>query len=1086
MDEAWTVGADFTLRPLVVEEMIHGSIVRQLAIPERVAQVIAVGDKESEVSAGGEAVRVLLKHRPGEADPYLVASISAKRIQETKPAQLVWAGAPKLMRPEAVVDRLRGVFQLVDGGVGGSGFRTPQLGAVHSVLGYWTTEPDREATVVMPTGTGKTDTMVALFAAVCPPRLLVVVPSDALRTQVAEKFEQLGVLVSIGALPGSTSTFPLVGRLGKGIKRASHARKLARACNVLVTTPNAFAACSDDAKAALVSEFSHLFVDEAHHVRATTWESIRNRFAGKIVLQFTATPYREDGRELGGRLVYVFPLRLAQQQGYFSRINYVGVRSLAGEDIKIAQAAVSQLRTDLAAGLDHIVMARVRTRRRADQVVEIYREIASNFGPRVLYSGLKPASAKKEALAALGDRSCRVVVCVDMLGEGFDLPSLKIAAIHDAHKSLGITLQFIGRFARVASDVGEATAIVGRPDTIGGESLRALYAEDPDWNLIIRDLSEAATESEEEASEFEEGFQNVPVGAATHQLRPKLSAVVYRTRCEDWRPEAAIDMFGETPVITKPLPHNPTTGVAWFIVRLEGREAWGPEPGYLNVGHELYLMYWDRSLGLLYVNSSNNDSTDKHHQRLAEAVAGKDVERIRGDAVFRTFGGVERAIPTNVGLLDIRSRGRRHAQYAGHNTYEGFPEGEKGTKTQTNIFAHGFRDGERIQLGASLKGRVWSRANGTVHDWMRWCDETGARLTDPTLSIDEILANFIRPELLEKRPNLVVLAVEWPADAYTSLTGDARLANNDQETPLIDVELRVIEFSETGPIKVDVDGGDWTVPYEIHISDRGIEALPASSAVVDVVTTSRRRTLSDYVADKGLTLLCEDEAVIEPPGVLYRPNRTLPPFPTDNLRTHVPWDKVDLKVESQGKDRKSNSIQRRVIDQMIERGKSWCKPSTGPKAEPWELVIDDDGSNELADVVGLRRTAGTLHVELVHCKYSSETTPGARVEDLYEVCGQAQKSVARRREIHQLIPHLLRRERQRQSQERSGFELGDEEVLYDIEANQRLLRLALRIVVVQPGVSAAKVSTAQLDLLAATEMYVLDVGGAEFEVVVSP
>ncbi|WP_235819678.1 hypothetical protein [Caldifermentibacillus hisashii] len=35
-----------------------------------------------------------------------------------------------------------------------------------------------------------------------------------------------------------------------------------------------------------------------------------------------------------------------------------------------------------------------------------------------------------------------------MFGEGIDIPNLKIAAIHDKYKSLPITLQFIGRFAR--------------------------------------------------------------------------------------------------------------------------------------------------------------------------------------------------------------------------------------------------------------------------------------------------------------------------------------------------------------------------------------------------------------------------------------------------------------------------------------------------------------------------------------------------------------------------------------------------------------------------------------------------------------
>ncbi|SUB93759.1 Uncharacterised protein [Porphyromonas macacae] len=47
-----------------------------------------------------------------------------------------------------------------------------------------------------------------------------------------------------------------------------------------------------------------------------------------------------------------------------------------------------------------------------------------------------------------------------MLGEGFDLPNLKIAAIHDERQSLPITLQFIGRFTRTSySELGNASFI---------------------------------------------------------------------------------------------------------------------------------------------------------------------------------------------------------------------------------------------------------------------------------------------------------------------------------------------------------------------------------------------------------------------------------------------------------------------------------------------------------------------------------------------------------------------------------------------------------------------------------------------------
>jgi superfamily II DNA or RNA helicase len=44
-----------------------------------------------------------------------------------------------------------------------SGLRSPQIGAVHAALGHWSysSEP---STIVLPTGTGKTDCMIALAA----------------------------------------------------------------------------------------------------------------------------------------------------------------------------------------------------------------------------------------------------------------------------------------------------------------------------------------------------------------------------------------------------------------------------------------------------------------------------------------------------------------------------------------------------------------------------------------------------------------------------------------------------------------------------------------------------------------------------------------------------------------------------------------------------------------------------------------------------------------------------------------------------------------------------------------------------------
>lgn len=70
------------------------------------------------------------------------------------------------------------------------GLRRPQIGALHAALAHATRSTD-PATIVMPTGTGKTETMLALNARQRFERLLVVVPTDALREQIAAKFETL-------------------------------------------------------------------------------------------------------------------------------------------------------------------------------------------------------------------------------------------------------------------------------------------------------------------------------------------------------------------------------------------------------------------------------------------------------------------------------------------------------------------------------------------------------------------------------------------------------------------------------------------------------------------------------------------------------------------------------------------------------------------------------------------------------------------------------------------------------------------------------------------------------------------------------
>ena len=85
------------------------------------------------------------------------------------------------------------------------------------------------------------------------------------------------------------------------------------------------------------------------------------------------------------------------------------------------------------------------------------------------------------------------IVCVNMFGEGFNLPNLKIAAVHSPHKSLAITLQFIGRFARTGQqNIGGAT-FLAEPISSGAE-IDELYEAGAIWRDIVQNLGAGRVE----------------------------------------------------------------------------------------------------------------------------------------------------------------------------------------------------------------------------------------------------------------------------------------------------------------------------------------------------------------------------------------------------------------------------------------------------------------------------------------------------------------------------------------------------------------------------------------------------------------
>ena len=195
------------------------------------------------------------------------------------------------------------------------GLREPQIGAIHAIHAHWTVSK-QPATIVMPTGTGKTEVMLSILVSQQLTRLLVVVPTDALRTQIANRFSSLGILKDVGAVL-EKAMYPIVGILNHIPKNAVEVDNFFGKCNVIVTTMQIAGKCDIKIQKRMANYCPYLFIDEAHHTPAKTWADLKESFSDKTILQFTATPFRNDDKLVEGKIIFNYPLLKASRGRVF-------------------------------------------------------------------------------------------------------------------------------------------------------------------------------------------------------------------------------------------------------------------------------------------------------------------------------------------------------------------------------------------------------------------------------------------------------------------------------------------------------------------------------------------------------------------------------------------------------------------------------------------------------------------------------------------------------------------------------------------------------------------------------------------------
>ena len=676
-----------------------------------------------------------------------------------------WIKHPKIdtLRPEEITASWRGKFLYKKENIQESilGLRAPQLGAIYAFMSKALIHHGRNI-IVMPTGTGKTETMLSILIANQCAKVLVTVPSDALRDQLANKFLTLGVLHKFGIVTSDCS-YPNVGIVKEGMDYNGWYTLIEKS-NVIITTMPLIINCESEIINLLKENISHLFVDEAHHSEAKTWSEFIDSFDDEKVTLFTATPFRNDSRRLKGDFIYNFSLKDAQSQGYYKPIKFIPIREydLIQADKHIAEVAVKQLRSDMENGYDHILMARCSTKQRAKEVMEIYQQY-SDLNPVMVFSSMPN---QKSILNNIKDKKHKIIVCVNMLGEGFDMPELKIAAIHDAKQSLPITLQFIGRFTRTSydSNLGNASFItnIAYPPIL--EELEELYAKDADWNSLLPLLNDGTTEQEKDFNQFIQSFNNLELSKIPFQsINIPLSTVIYRTS-NTWNPKVWENILSPE-IYDYRFGSSTTDGDTLVVIggSIENVD-WGNVECVQNLLWNILVIhrYCTPKYNHAYVYSTLSETDE-----IVKAIFGEDDTcKISGHCVFRVFHDIRRFAIVNFGGRKARMGNVSFKSYYGKDVQEGISMTEQKQLTANNLFGNGYRRGERVSVGCSVKGKIWSHTRGNLLEYTKWARMIGKLVENEKIDPNSFINNTLRVQAISELPQIAPIAIDWDPELY--------------------------------------------------------------------------------------------------------------------------------------------------------------------------------------------------------------------------------------------------------------------------------------------------------------------------------
>ncbi|MGQ8776917.1 DEAD/DEAH box helicase [Serratia sp. NA_112.1] len=363
---------------------------------------------------------------------------------------------------------------------GNTKLRAPQIEAYIKIKEFFSVEENKEALVVLPTGTGKSGLISIAPYGVAKKRVLIITPGLITKDSIRKTQEVLADNFWVNFdIIFSSKDIPVVNEyvsdlsnehLDKSHIVYSNIQKItsARGNGLINRVPSDF--------------FDLIIIDEAHHAPAQSWQDTLQHFSNAKILHVTGTPYRGDNQEIPGVKIHETPLSEVMRDKYVKWLRKETVNAhelffITPEQpgVKLTKEQVLELKDkewlekSIALSkecsldvIDHSIAKLNELKSSSPQVPHKILAVGCSIAHAedlfiwykdrgmnsvIVHSEMEQTDLS-DALMKVDRHQCDVVISVNMLMEGYDHKYLTVLAIFRPYRSLNAFAQVVGRILR--------------------------------------------------------------------------------------------------------------------------------------------------------------------------------------------------------------------------------------------------------------------------------------------------------------------------------------------------------------------------------------------------------------------------------------------------------------------------------------------------------------------------------------------------------------------------------------------------------------------------------------------------------------